>query len=235
MKMIVGLRGVLMFVLMFSATVLPGASEFQIPASWSGVLKEADGAGAQQLVFAVTNAARETKAAVFCLEIKNGSWSVVLGPLDASVGRKGIADPEKKREGDGCSPYGVFPLGMAYGYGPTLATQMPYQQMFEDDIWIDDPAAPDYNRLVKKTSTKAKSFEYMKRKDDLYEAGLVVEYNTDPIIPGNGSAIFVHFWGRPFRPTAGCLGLSKENLAAVLAFLDPQLKPFIAFVRKDKL
>lgn len=229
------LRGILMLVLMLSAVASPAAPAFNLPASWSAVLREAEKSEAQQLVVAITSEAKVTSAEIFCLEIHNGSWSIVLGPMDGSVGRMGIADPEKKREGDGCSPYGVYPLGMAFGYEQTLATKMPYRQMNADDIWVDDPAADDYNRLVKIAATKAKSFEYMRRKDDLYAAGLVVEYNTDPVVPGNGSAIFVHSWRRPFWPTAGCLGLAKNDLATILSFLDPQKKPAIAFIRKDLL
>ena len=204
-----------------------------IPASWDKYLQEADKAGAGQMLLVLTRAAGKSRARLFCLEKKNDQWQMPLRPMSASVGRNGIADPEMKCEGDGCSPYGVYPVSMAFGYDAACRTKMPYQQVFADDIWVDDPAAPDYNRMVKKASTTAKSFEQMRRNDELYRNGLVVEYNTDPIISGKGSAIFIHFWGKPFNSTAGCLGLPKQHLDAVLGFLDPEKSPVIGFFRDD--
>ncbi len=204
-----------------------------IPTAWHAYLQEADKAGAGQMLLVLTRAAGKSRAQLFCLEKKHGQWQMPLRPMSASVGRNGIADPEMKQEGDGCSPYGIYPVSLAFGYDAVCGTRMPYQQVFEDDVWVDDPAAPDYNRMVKKASTRAESFEHMRRNDELYRNGLVVEYNTSPVIPGKGSAIFIHFWGRAFNSTAGCLGLPRHHLDAVLNFLDPQKKPVAGFFRLD--
>lgn len=209
------------------------ASATGIPASWNTYLQEADKAGAGQMLLVLTRAAGKSRAQLFCLEKKHGQWQMPLRPMSASVGRNGIADPEMKRESDGCSPHGVYPVSMAFGYDAACLTRMPYRQVFADDIWVDDPTAPDYNRMVKKDSTRAKSFEHMRRNDELYRNGLVVEYNTSPVIPGKGSAIFIHFWGKPFNSTAGCLGLPKHHLNTVLEFLEPQKSPVIGFFRRD--
>lgn len=224
----------LLMLLAFSAfSGISDASAALIPASWNKYLQEADKEGAGQMLLVLTRAAGKSRAQLFCLEKKNGRWQMPLRPMSASVGRNGIADPEMKCEGDGCSPYGVYPVSLAFGYDATCSTRMPYRQVFADDIWVDDPAAPDYNQLAKLGSTMAKSFEHMRRHDELYRNGLVVEYNTTPVIPGKGSAIFIHFWGRPFNSTAGCLGLPKHHLSEVLEFLEPQKSPVIGFFRLD--
>ena len=57
---------------------------------------------------------------------------------------------------------------------------MPYRQMTPNDIWVDDPASPDYNRLKKRGQTQARSFEDMVLPDDRYKYGIVIEYNTAP-------------------------------------------------------
>ncbi len=225
---------ILLMLLAFSAVSgVSDAAAALIPASWSTYLQGADKAGAKQMLLVITQAAGKSRAQLFCLEKINGNWQKALEPMSASVGRNGIADPEMKREGDGCSPYGVYPVGLAFGYDATCSTRMPYRQVFADDVWVDDPASTDYNRLVKQASTSAKSFEHMRRSDELYRKGLVVEYNTDPVIAGKGSAIFIHFWGKPFNSTAGCLGLPKHHLDEVLAFLDPAKSPVIGFFRQD--
>ncbi len=227
--------GVMLMLFVAGISLDSSAQTPEIPKSWAPYLAMAEKQKVEQLMLVITSGPGVTKAELHCLERNNNIWKPALPVMEASVGRKGIADPETKREGDGMSPFGIFPLFMAFGYEKTCSTRMPYQHMTEEDVWVDDPAAPDYNQLVRKAATKAKSFEYMRRKDDLYKLGLVVEYNTNPVVPGMGSAIFVHIWGRPFAVTAGCLALAEHDLEVVLDFLDPAKSPAIGFFRNDKL
>jgi len=104
---------------------------------------------------------------------------------------------------------------------------MPYRQVFDDDIWVDDPDAPDYNQWVKRNNTAAKSFEKMKRDDDQYKYGVVIEYNTSPVVKGHGSAIFLHIWKAKNKPTAGCVAVSEKDLLKILSWLDPGARPVI--------
>ena len=104
---------------------------------------------------------------------------------------------------------------------------MPYVQMTEEDIWVDETDSPDYNKLVKKGMTQAASFEKMKREDHLYKYGIVIEYNTNPIIKGKGSAIFIHLLRGPDKPTDGCVAINEKNMIELLGWLDPAKKPMI--------
>lgn len=79
---------------------------------------------------------------------------------------------------------------MTFGYDESIETKMPYRQALADDIWVDDQNAEDYNRWVKKSETRAVSYEMMKRDDDLYKYGIVIEYNTDPVIKGTAAPSF---------------------------------------------
>jgi L,D-peptidoglycan transpeptidase YkuD (ErfK/YbiS/YcfS/YnhG family) len=68
----------------------------------------------------------------------------------------------------------------------------------------------------------------MLRPDGLYDIGAVIEYNTSPVVPGQGSAIFLHIWrdgGR--KPTAGCVALEKSRLRRLLAWLRADMKPVV--------
>ena len=164
---------------------------------------------------------------VHFLEKTNGEWTQTMEPLSAVIGKNGFAAPGEKREGDGKTPSGLFRLGTAFGYPEKVNTKMTYRQALDDDIWIDDPDAADYNRWVKKEQTKANSYEILKRDDPLYEYAIVIEYNTDPVIKGHGSAIFLHIRAASGEPTAGCVAVTEENMLRLLSRLDPEKKPVI--------
>jgi len=68
----------------------------------------------------------------------------------------------------------------------------------------------------------------MLRADGLYDAGAVIEYNTDPVVPGLGSAIFLHIWREDgAKPTAGCVALPEDRLRELLGWLDAEAAPVI--------
>src|SRR4030042_5026483 len=168
-----------------------------------------------------------TKRIVYALEKRSGIWQMAFEPFYAVVGKKGCAPPGEKREGDGRTPSGIFALRQTFGYAPSAITKMPYRQALEDDLWIDDANADDYNRWVKANETSAKSYEKMKRDDDLYKYGIVIEYNNNPVVKGYGSAIFLNVWGGESVSTAGCVAVSEEEIIKILAWLDPQALPLI--------
>ena len=127
---------------------------------------------------------------------------------------------------------GVFALGTVFGDSPSLPTRMPYRQATSDDLWVDDIQAADYNRWVKRGATQARSFELMKRDDGLYKYGIVVEYNTNPVIKGYGSAIFFHLWRAKGSPTAGCIALAADDLLRIIKWLDPAAGPLVVLETK---
>jgi L,D-peptidoglycan transpeptidase YkuD (ErfK/YbiS/YcfS/YnhG family) len=153
------------------------------------------------------------------------SWKKVFSSR-AVLGRTGIANPGEKREGDGHTPSGIYPIGTAFGYAPLINTKLDYRQATENDFWVDDVKSPDYNKWVV-GKPNAASFEDMHRKDNLYKLGAVIEYNTNPIVPGRGSAIFMHIWRNYHKATSGCIALSERNLRRLLSKLDKINKPVI--------
>ena len=166
-----------------------------------------------------------TSRKVYALEKAGWTWREARAPVDAVVGRNGFAPPGEKREGDGRTPSGLYRLGLVFGYAESAPTKMPYRRAGADDLWVDDIHAADYNRWVKQSETRAASFEKMRRDDDLYKYGVVIEYNTDPVVKGYGSAIFMHVWAGAGSTTAGCVAVSEEDILSILAWLDPAAKP----------
>jgi L,D-peptidoglycan transpeptidase YkuD (ErfK/YbiS/YcfS/YnhG family) len=185
------------------------------------------GESAQILLVVDNSSFFSTKTNVYAMEKRGDKWKMAFEPFTAVIGKNGFAAAGEKREGDGKTPSGIYPLKMTFGYDTTIGTKMPYRQVLADDLWVDDPNANDYNRWVKKTETRAASYERMKRDDNLYKYGIVIEYNTDPVIKGNGSAIFLHIWKGEGIPTAGCVAVSEEDIIKILGWLDPAAAPLI--------
>jgi L,D-peptidoglycan transpeptidase YkuD (ErfK/YbiS/YcfS/YnhG family) len=151
--------------------------------------------------------------------------------VSAVIGRNGLASAGEKKEGDGKSPSGIFPLGPAFGYASLGETALLYRQATENDFWVDDVHSLQYNQWVSGTPA-AHSYERMKRSDDLYQYGAVIGYNTHPVVPGAGSAIFMHIWRGYNKPTAGCVAVNKRNLRKILRWLDKDDQPVIILEQK---
>lgn len=146
--------------------------------------------------------------------------------VSAVIGRNGLALPGEKREGDGKTPSGIYPLGPAFGYAPAIATGIDYKEIGDFDFWVDDVRSMQYNQWVNGTPA-ARSFERLKRLDGLYQYGIVIGYNINPVIPGAGSAVFMHVWRRYNSPTSGCVALSQRYLRKILRWLDRKNQPVI--------
>ncbi len=159
-----------------------------------------------------------------------GRLSWPEGEAPAACGRGGVR-PDK-REGDGASPAGVFPLVRAFYRPDRLATPptgLKLTALRPSDGWVDDPADPHYNRPV--SLPYPAGHEAMWRDDALYDVVVVIGYNTDPPAPGLGSAIFLHVAapdgagpngaGLGFAPTAGCIAIARDELVALLGLLGP--------------
>ncbi len=181
----------------------------------------------QQIILVHKKNRQSSEYLVYLLQKHKDQWKLFSEPLEAVFGRKGIAPIGEKREGDGRTPAGIFLIKRTFGYNASINTKMPYRQVLDDDLWVDDPDAPDYNQWVKKNKTNAASFEKMKRTDDQYKYSIIIEYNTAPVIKGHGSAIFLHVWKRSKSPTAGCVAVSEKNILKILSWLDPDAKPII--------
>jgi len=125
------------------------------------------------------------------------------------VGRGGVT--RAKREGDGATPAGVHGIvGLLYR-PDRLARPADWAVPIRPrDLWCDDPAHEDYNLMVR--APFAASAERLFRADPLYDLVLITDWNWPRAVRGAGSAIFVHAWRGPGRPTAGCVGLAPEDL-----------------------
>ena len=188
-----------------------------------------------QLLVVIAEEDQTSRAKLYALERGSNGWEFRGGSIPAMIGRAGFAQPGKKREGDGHSPAGLFPLESVFGYAPSVTTRMPYRQATKDDIWVDDVHAPDYNSWQKRGETSATSFEEMRRPDNYYRHGAVIGYNRHPVVKGNGSAIFLHVWRGNGKPTSGCVAIDEQELIGIIGWLDPAKRPMILMGNRSDL
>jgi L,D-peptidoglycan transpeptidase YkuD (ErfK/YbiS/YcfS/YnhG family) len=175
-----------------------------------------------------------------------GRWRVVGSPVPAVVGAAGLGwgdglhgvgtpgEPGPiKHEGDNRSPAGVFRLTSTFGYAPRDSMswiRMPYAQATDSYKCVDDAASVHYNQMVVRDPTSAidwHSAEDMRRRDSLYELGVVVAHNANGGQVGGGSCIFLHIWPGPAGNTSGCTAFASDAMVELLRWLEPEALPII--------
>jgi L,D-peptidoglycan transpeptidase YkuD (ErfK/YbiS/YcfS/YnhG family) len=127
-----------------------------------------------------------------------------------------------KREGDGATPIGCFALRRVLYRADRIAppaTGLAVTAIEPDAGWCDDSAHPCYNQPVRLPF--AGSHERLWREDGLYDLLAVIGWNDEPVVPGHGSAIFLHVASPDYAPTEGCVAVALDDLSALLAACGP--------------
>ena len=171
----------------------------------------------------------------------SSAWSESAPPTPVVIGRTGLAWSDAalasemgqpvKREGDGRSPAGAFPLDTAFGFASQSEVpwiRLAYAPLTAGSDCVDDEQSAYYNTVVDRATTRVdwKSAEHM-RSISVYRIGVIVGYNANPPVRGRGSCIFLHIWGGPTSTTAGCTALDATALEALVRWLDPNRRPMI--------
>jgi L,D-peptidoglycan transpeptidase YkuD (ErfK/YbiS/YcfS/YnhG family) len=151
----------------------------------------------------------------------DGAWlDWGAGRRRAAIGPGGIA--VKRGEGDGITPRGSWPVREIFYRADRVArprTTLPVRAIEQNDGWCDAPDDVHYNRLVKLPYPA--SHETLWRDDSLYDLVVVLGFNDDPVVPGKGSAIFLHLARDGYAPTHGCVALAYDDALAAIEQLQP--------------
>ena len=84
--------------------------------------------------------------------------------------------------------------------------------------WCDDTKSKYYNKLIKYPFI-SKS-ERLFKKDNTYDIIIVLDYNIRPIRKNKGSAIFLHIARKDYKPTLGCVAVSKKDIKLILSYIN---------------
>jgi len=143
--------------------------------------------------------------------------------IKCSIGKFGIR--KIKKEGDLSTPRGKFELGPIYYRKDRI--RLPKCNLKKKVIkknmgWCDDVKSKKYNKEI--SFPYKYTAEKFYRKDRIYDLLVVIKYNASPIIKKKGSAIFLHLADKKYKPTKGCIGISKNDFLKILPLIFKKTK-----------
>ena len=138
------------------------------------------------------------------------------------IGKNGLT--KFKKEGDFKTPKGTFKIEHLYFRKDRMKkpiTKLKCIEIKKNMGWCDDLKSKRYNKLI--TINNDFSHEKLFRKDLKYDLLIPIKYNFNKIVPGKGSCIFLHLT-QNFKPTAGCVALSKKDFLILLKLIKKNTK-----------
>jgi L,D-peptidoglycan transpeptidase YkuD (ErfK/YbiS/YcfS/YnhG family)/predicted deacylase len=148
------------------------------------------------------------------------------------IGRNGLVEPHRKREGDGATPIGVYPLRYGF-YDPHVFEDAPRGFAFpfvpkpQEYDWVEDPDSIHYNRL----RITANADRPDATQEGLFDLFVPIGWNDASPRAGAGSAIFLHAARPDMRGTRGCVAIPHDRLLDLARRLRPGM--MISIQRSD--
>lgn len=183
---------------------------------------------ATQLITVASLRNTSTSGMLRVWEKRGECWAQAAGPWSAWLGQRGIS--ENKREGDRKTPSGAFGFqSVLYGVATNPRVRYRYHRIVCGDWWVEDSRSPYYNQFRHVRCGSRPPFritsEDMSASPTAYRHLAVIDYNTNPVVPGRGSGIFLHV--SHGNPTLGCVSLPLPQLLTILRWLRPAKQPLI--------
>ncbi len=141
------------------------------------------------------------------------------------IGRKGIT--KNKYEGDFKTPSGKFKIGTLYWRNDRVKlpeTKLICKKIKKNMVWCNDVNSKFYNKEINKK--KNIRYEKLFRNDYKYDYFILIEYNYKNTLKNKGSAIFIHLT-KNYKPTAGCIAISKKDFLILVRLIDNNSKILI--------
>jgi L,D-peptidoglycan transpeptidase YkuD (ErfK/YbiS/YcfS/YnhG family) len=229
-------RRLLLLAMVFVATAVPPVR--------AGALD-----GVRQLVVATAPSWNATGGIAQRFERNGDGWKSVGRPWPVLFGRNGLAwgsgvrgqeeNVRRKAERDGRAPAGLFRIGKIYTYDRALpaGSDYPFHTVTAADVWVDDVNHPDYNRHLLVDPANPPPWyakQRMRLGDFAYRWLVEIRHNSDPPVPGHGSAIFLHIRRGPQRPSAGCTTMATEDLVTLIKWLRADARPHFVLLPRTE-
>ncbi len=196
----------------------------QIDGEWyrfdsSGRLAETGAADPIAVALAETETAKKTSQIVLVVDHSLTLWTKTENGWEKSMdtycgyGWNGLS--ADRREGDGTTPVGSFPLTLAFGLGENPGTAMTYRRITEKSYWSGENDGT-YNTWVESETPVGGEHlaDYYQ-----YKYAIAIGFNMDPVIPGRGSAIFIHCRSTDHWHTGGCVSLVESEMLTLMLTL----------------
>ena len=204
-----------------------------------------------QLLVAIAPSWNSMNGKLQRLEKSGSRWNAVGAPIPVLFGKSGLAWGKGllvgqgggpiKIERDHRAPAGVFRIGIIYTYDNSLppGSDYPFHTVGAGDAWVDDIHSTYYNQHVTVDPRSPPPWfekQKMRRGDFAYRWLVEIRHNTDPPVPGFGSAIFFHIRRGPERPSAGCTTMAEQNLVEIIRWLRSSANPeYVCLPRAEYL
>jgi L,D-peptidoglycan transpeptidase YkuD (ErfK/YbiS/YcfS/YnhG family) len=154
---------------------------------------------------------------------KNGYLEYKNLKFRCALGKAGIK--KKIKEGDNITPKGTYRILSIYYRKDRIKKikcTIKKIKITRKIGWCDDSKSKNYNKQIKLPSKY--SHEILYRRDNIYDIICVINFNTNPILKGKGSAIFLHVAKKKYQKTKGCIALKKNNLIQLLSMINKHTK-----------
>ena len=143
--------------------------------------------------------------------------------LKCCIGKSGITS--SKKEGDLATPKGLFKLGLLYyrnDRNKKIKCKLPKKIINKKMGWCNDSRSKKYNKEIRFPFSY--NAEKLYKRDRNYDLIINIKYNHKPVIKNKGSAIFLHITNDKYKPTAGCIALTKKDFLKILPTINKKTK-----------
>lgn len=180
-----------------------------------------------QVITVSVKSSTATTGVLEAWERRGEEFTRVRGPVPVYVGEDGVGLASERRSR---TPRGVFALTESFGLARDPGTALPYTRVGLSHWWVSDVKSTHYNTMRVCSPGASCGFRQSRSEQlgaiGVYRYAIVMDYNRDPVVPGRGSAFFLHV--SEGKPTQGCISMNTSDLKWLLRWLEPSDEPVIS-------
>lgn len=223
--------------LVIATSVMPPSHAAEVPSALVG--------DARQVIVVTADSWRSTEGTLTAYERTDDGWKVVQPEVRAQLGYGGMVDGDRRAQGTGATPTGVYAIVSAFGRKPDPGTALDYTKVDRNDAWTYNPRVPrtyniyqdvdrswaSYGRYVEELWDMGMQYDYVAVLDYNLPPGKIttnargVRVTDEPANTRRGGGIFLHVDNG--KKTAGCISVDKAVMRSILTWLDPAQSPAI--------